>query len=140
MTEPLLRSHPASKTMKAILVVLCLLLTGCKDNANPVNTSSYFHKVTLVSTSLDFQSTTVSYQVGSETGSCAVGSLAFYNVVRGTQVSLTVTGYNPTPAPTVPLPPPGLVSATIFVDDAKLQASYGAGQTNASAIASAVLP
>jgi len=140
MPLPFLHLHPASKKMKAILIVLCVVFAGCKDDANPVNTRSYYHKVTLVSSSLDFQSTSVSYQIGTQTGNCDLGSRAFYNVVEGTQVSLTVTGYNPTPGPAVPLPPPGLVSATIYVDDAKWQTSYGAGQTNASAIASAVLP
>ncbi|HTR98737.1 MAG TPA: hypothetical protein VML00_03240 [Bacteroidota bacterium] len=126
--------------MKAILILLCIVLAGCKDNNNPLNANAFTHKVTLVSSSLDFQSTTVSYQVGDEKGNCAVGSQPFYEVPRGTRISLTVTGYNPTPPPTLPLPAPGLVSATIYVDDAKLQTSYGAGQTNATAIASTVLP
>ena len=126
--------------MKTFLIVLCVFLAGCKDDTNPVNTNAFSHKITLVSTSLDFQATTVTYQVGSVTGGSPVGSMVFYDVVRGTPISLTVTGINPTPSPTVPLPPPGLVSATILVDDVKWQTSYGAGQTNATAIASAVLP
>jgi hypothetical protein len=125
---------------KICLFALFLLMTGCKDNLNPVDTSIYYHTVTLVSTSAQFQSTVVTYQVGTDKGDMPVGSKTFYSVVPGTIVSLTVTGTNPPSSIVTQQPPPGLVSATIYVDNAKWQTSNGAGQLNASATASGVIP
>jgi len=126
--------------MKTLLVALCLLLFGCKDNLSPVNTSIYYHQVTLVATSDGFQTTTVTYQVGTDNGSFPIGSKSFFNITPGTQILLTVTGSNAPVPPNGQQPVPGLVSASIFVDNLKWQSSNGGGQLNASATATGTIP
>ena len=129
--------------MKTLLFALCLLLVaGCKDNLNPVNTSIYYHQVELVATSNGFQSVTITYQVGTQNGSIPApgGNQTFFNVIPGTQIVLTVTGTNPAPPQNIQQPPPGLVSASIFVDNLKWQSSNGGGEINGTATATGTIP